>query len=198
MRHGKTVLDKDKRSDGYIDLPLSEAGQSGVVAAADEHLKGIPFQHIYAPDLKRTQETGHIISSGMSSQPPIHTHNGLKTWNLGFLSGNQKKFNKRIVKFLLDNPSQIPLGGESYNQFTNAFDNAINEQKQGLLDGSLHGPILDICSGSNCRRLGETLLHDRQALNIDEGGIILLYPDEDGRWCACVISGGSEDYDEVS
>ena len=33
MRHGKTVLDKAKRSDGYIDLPLSEQGQAGAASA---------------------------------------------------------------------------------------------------------------------------------------------------------------------
>jgi len=198
MRHGKTVLDKAKRSDGYIDLPLSEQGQAGVVAAADEHLKGIPFQHLYAPDLKRTQETGHIISSAMPSQPPVHTHNGLKTWNLGYLSGAHKKLNKRIVQYLLDNPGQTPLGGEAYGKFTHTFDAAIDEQKRGLTDGSLQGPILNICSGSNCRRLGETLLHNRQALNIDEAGIILLYPDESGQWGAAIISGGADDNDEIS
>lgn len=198
MRHGRTVLDKAKRSDGYIDLPLSEQGQIGVVAAADQYLKGIPFQHLYAPDLKRTQETGHIVSSGMPSQPPVHIHNGFKTWNLGYLSGAHKKLNKRIVQYLLDNPNQTPLGGEAYSKFTNVFDNAINQQKSDLMSGSLQGPILDVCSGSNCRRLGEVLLHDRQALNIDEAGIILLYPDESGQWGAAIISGGTDDTNEIS
>lgn len=198
IRHGRTALDKSKRSDGHIDLPLSDDGRRNIVAVYQHFLRGIPFSHIFSSPLKRTMETAHIIASGNNPAPPIFAEPGLNTWNLGLLAGGVKKQNKPLVEHLLKNPEEAPPNGDPYKKFSNDFDSTIHQQQSELLDGTLGGPILDVCSGSNCRRLSETSTGDRHALNVDEGGLFLLYPSGNGHWSAFLVHGGSNNMDEDS
>lgn len=197
LRHARTALDVTHRSDGWIDLPLSDEGRQNLVSVLADNLKAIQITMIFAPDLRRTQETAHIIRSGMPSNPAIVTENATKTWNLGALAGEQKKPNKPVVKHLIKHPNIIPLGGESYGQFKNRFDSFMGKQMADVESGKITGPILDIFSGSNCRRLSEKLLGDREVLNVDESGLFMLYPSGDGKWSGIVISGHAAN-DEAS
>lgn len=189
LRHARTALDVTHRSDGWIDLPLSDEGRQNLVAVLSNQLKAIPITMIFAPDLRRTQETAHIVRSGMPSNPAIVTQNEIKTWNLGALAGDQKKPNKPVVKYLVNHPNVIPLGGESYGDFKSRFDGFMKQQMRDVESGKIQGPILDVFSGSNCRRLSEKLLGDRDILNVDESGLFMLYPSGDGKWSGMVIEG---------
>lgn len=198
LRHARTALDVMHRSDGWIDLPLSDEGRQQLVAVLDEYLKAIPITSIYAPDLRRTAETAHILKSGLPSNPDVESANEIKTWNLGALAGGQKKPNKPIVKYLLNNPNITPLGGESSGAFKQRFDSYMDKQMADVESGKIKGPILDVFSGSNCRRLSERLLGDRDILNVDEAGLFMLYPAGDGKWSGIIIDGGAEENDEES
>ena len=70
MRHGHTVLDVDKRSDGWLDMPLSDAGLESLIEA-QQYLKMVPLTKIIASDLKRTKQTAEVIESGTMSDPKI-------------------------------------------------------------------------------------------------------------------------------
>ena len=60
LRHGRTAMDVLKRSDGWLDLPLSDKGRMGLIEA-QQYLKLEPLLAIYAPPLRRAQETAHIL-----------------------------------------------------------------------------------------------------------------------------------------
>ncbi len=198
LRHARTALDATHRSDGWIDLPLSDEGRQELVAVLSDELKGLPITKIYTPDLRRTMETAHIVKSGLPSDPDVIPATEMKTWNLGALAGDRKKPNKPVVKYLINHSASIPLGGESYGQFTERFDGFMQKQMADVESGKVKGPILDIFSGSNCRRLSDKLLGDRDILNVDESGLFMLFPSGDGKWSGMVISGGAKSNDEAS
>lgn len=189
LRHGNTVMDISSRSDGMIDLPLSEVGQQNVVRVLDEFLKPIPIACIYHSDLIRTKQTAHIIASGLPSNPDVEVATQARPWDLGSLSGSQKKSNRPIVQSLLENTDQSAPGGESYDAFTKRFDPWVKKMQKD----SEQGQLLLILSGSNCRRISELLFKDREILNVDETGLFLMFPANDGTWSAMVIDGHKAD-----
>jgi broad specificity phosphatase PhoE len=194
MRHGQTALDPTKRSDGWIDLPLSDEGRQNIVQQISDYMKFIPMTEVHASPLKRCEETAHILNSGCVSKPKEVSDPRLQTWDLGSLAGEKKKDAKPQVQDLLANPDKkAPDGGESYNDFTGRVDPAIEKL---MSTAAKSGPYGAAVSGSVCRYLGEKFLGDRDALNIDESGLIVLYP-KNGKWTADVIAGGA-DNDEVS
>lgn len=193
MRHGSTALDDSHRNDSWIDLPLSDEGRNEVVATLSDYLKLVPITCIYAAPFKRTQESAHILKSGMVSNPEIEISPESKTWNLGVLAGEVKQPNRKIVQSLLDHPDRKALNGESYNEFCKRFDAWLEKQKK---DAAKEGPLLLVLSGSNCRRISELLFNDRDILDIDEAGLFMMYPDDSG-WTAVVIAGHRDAEDHV-
>jgi broad specificity phosphatase PhoE len=192
MRHGQTALDKTHRSDGWIDLSLSDDGKKNVVATLADYLQEIPITCIYCSDLLRTEETAHIIQSGLVSHPKVIKCPEARTWNLGSLAGNPKKPNKKIVKDLLEHPSKSAPDGESYDEFKSRFDTFVEDQQK---DAEKDGPLLLVLSGSNCRRISEMLYDDRSILDIDEAGLFMMYKSSNNSWSAKVIF-GHRDEDE--
>jgi broad specificity phosphatase PhoE len=185
MRHGRTALDVAHRSDGWLDLPLSDDGRREIVKVLSDYLKHARITCIYVAPLKRSMETGHILQSGIASKPDIEIAPEAITWNLGSLAGNPKQPNKSIVKDLLENPDKSAPDGESYGKFKERFDGWMEKQKK---DAQRKGPFLIVLSGSNCRRISEKLFNDRSALDIDESGLFVMYF-EYGKWTAEVVCG---------
>ena len=186
MRHGRTALDDLHRSDGWLDLPLSDEGRQEIVEVLSEYLKHVPFTCIYCAPLRRTEETAHILQSGITTHPEIETADDAMTWNLGSLAGDPKAPNKVVVRDLLANPEKSAPDGESYEDFCERFDKWQDKQFDEV---GTDGPFLEILSGSNCRRLSERLFNDRAVLDIDESGLFVLYRDVNGKWTADVITG---------
>lgn len=198
LRHGSTALDDTHRSDAWIDLPLSDEGRQDIVATLADHLKQLSITCIYTPDLLRCTETAHIVKSGLPSDPDIEVKDALKTWNTGSLAGDKKTPTRKaqIIR-LIANPSQHAPDGESYNEFISRFDAFMDKQMAEVESGKQKGPVLDIFSGSCCRRVGERLLGDREALDLDEAGLMMLYPDEGG-WNVVIVCGGADEHHESS
>ena len=127
MRHGSTVLDVTRRSDGWLDMPLSDDGRMSVVPA-QQYLKTIPLKTIVCADLKRTKQTAHIVASGTMSDPDVVPANDGRTWNLGIIAGTKKQYGRPEVQKLIDSPDTAPMGGESFNDFRDRFLPWFNEQ----------------------------------------------------------------------
>lgn len=192
MRHGRTALDMEKRSDGWLDLPLSDEGQRQLIDS-QQLLKLVPLAAIYTPDLKRTRETADLVKSGTQTDPKIIIDDKFKTWNLGILAGTKKRYSRPEVKQLMDNPRASPPGGEPYGEFLARFlpefmKLAAKVQKSG-------NPVLIVCSGSNLRCLGKQFLYNEDAVDLDEGGLALMRPTPFG-FTGEVLHGGEPSDDE--
>lgn len=191
MRHGRTALDMEKRSDGWLDLPLSDEGQRQLIDS-QQLLKHVPLSVIYTPDLKRTRETAELIASGTPSAK-IVIDDKLKTWNLGILAGTKKRYSRPEVKQLMDNPKASPPGGEPYGTFMARF---LPEFQKVVSKAQRNGEsILIICSGSNLRCLGKQFLYNEDAIDLDEGGLACMRATAYG-FTGEVIHGGEPSDDE--
>jgi broad specificity phosphatase PhoE len=173
MRHGRTVLDDEKRSDGWLDYPLSDKGRVGLMTA-QQYLKLAPIKVVYAPDLRRAHETAHIIASGILTHPRVEIANQAKTWNLGVMIGSKKKPNKPLVRYFMDHPTDTPQGGESMQSFCARWIPWLLKRVHD--DGSK----LIVTSGSNLRAIGTALFGDKDKFDLDEGGLMVLMPDGGG------------------
>jgi broad specificity phosphatase PhoE len=198
MRHGRTALDVTHRCDSWVDLDLSPEGEQGVVVTLSEYLQAIPIKTIVTSDFVRAQTTARIVKSGMPTDPEVVINNDLKTWNLGTVGGSKKTpERKKFVKHLIEHPEVHAPDGDSYNEFTGKFDPVMQQQMDDLDSGEIEGPILDILSGSNFRRLGELIKGNRNALDVKEAGLVMLYPVK-GKWDGVVIASLDEDDSEIS
>jgi len=194
MRHGRTAMDVLKRSDGWLDLPLSDKGRMGLIPA-QQHLKLEPINAIHAAPLRRTQETAHIMASGIVKCPTTFSCPEAMTWNLGVNAGLPKEEAKPKVKELLAHPDTSPIGGESYNEFKKRFMAWFKARvKECKAKGK---PCLIVCSGSNLRLLGTVLCKNRDEFNLDEGGLVKLRQ-IDGKWHAQTLIGDGADPEEIS
>lgn len=189
MRHGKTALDDIHRSDGWLDFPLSDEGRMGLINA-QQYLKDKPITKIFAPTLKRTTETAHLLKSGLLTNPDIVPADDARTWHLGTLMGSKKKPNKPIVKYFMNHATETPTGGESFDSFKNRFNSWIADRQKEVDDDQ--GPYLVVLSGSNLRELGLKLYGDTNVLDMDEGGLAALSK-VDGKWHGNVIFGHKDD-----
>lgn len=177
MRHGRTVLDDEKRSDGWLDFPLSDEGRVGLIKA-QQYLKNADISIIYTPHLRRAYETGHIIASGTLSNPKVEIDDHCITWNLGMLMGTKKKPNKVIVQYYMDHPSEKPAGGESMRDFHDRFIPWVNKKINEVR--KLGRSILVVTSGSNLRMIGQAFVHNKDTFDLDESGLISLTPKAKG------------------
>lgn len=182
LRHGHTALDTQDRSDGWLDLPLSDEGQIELIES-QQKLKTTPIAKIYTPDLMRTRETARIMRSGLLSQPPVVVNDHAKTWNLGVLAGTKKRYGRPEVQKLIADPDSAPLGGESYADFCSRFMPWFEARCD---EAKADKPILIVCSGSNLRLIGDKLLGDADALDLDEGGLAILHH-ENGTWSGEIV-----------
>lgn len=194
LRHGRTPLDNLKRSDGWLDLPLSDKGRIGLIPA-QQYLKLEPIKHIHTSPLRRTTETAHIIQSGIISAPNVTTAPEAMTWDLGILAGTPKRYSHPKVQRLMDSPGTKPKGGESYNAFEKRFMPWFMKQ---VAEAKTHGkPVLVVGSGSNLRAVGKALFGDPEAFNLDEGGLVEL-TEKDGKWTKKIIFGDEDKAEHVS
>lgn len=193
MRHGHTVLDASHRSDGFLDFPLSDDGRMGLIPA-QQMLKTVPLKTIHAPNLKRTVETAHIIASGTASKPALNIADDARTWNLGILAGTRKRYGRPEVQKLMETPDRAPMGGESFNDFKDRFLPWFDEATK---DATRAEPVLYVGSGSNLRLIGQMLLGDKDALDLDEGGLAVLH-NVGGQWHGEALIGPNDQQDDIS
>ena len=192
-RHGKTALDPTHRSDGWLDLPLSDEGRVRLITI-QQFVKDIPLTQIFAPDFLRTSESANLIASGTISRPKVVvSSDDSKTWNLGVFAGTEKEPNKPRVQYFMDHPTKIPEGGESYESFCTRFFSWLEGIKNKAEKGA--GPFLLVLSGSSIRAISTRMTGDRKMLDLEEGGLMLLMP-EDGEWKAEVLFGQKDENSE--
>jgi len=185
MRHGKTALDPIQRSDGWLDFPLSDDGRVRLLTA-EQFLKKFPIKAIYAPTLKRTTETAEIMSSGILSRPQVIAADEAKTWNFGVLAGTVKEENRPLIAHLMLHTKEAPEGGESRDAFRARFLPWFEARKLEVKKGN--GPTLAVLSGSALREISWQLFQDEDKVDLDEGGLAVVYPDGDG-WTAETVFG---------
>lgn len=84
IRHGETDHNKERRIQGWLDVPLNETGHSQAQAVA-RLLAKYKLDALYSSDLKRAHQTAHHIST--TTKLAIHTTVALRERDMGIFSG---------------------------------------------------------------------------------------------------------------
>ncbi len=118
VRHGQSQWNLENRFTGWVDMPLTEAGEAEA-RRAGELLRAYHFDHAFTSALKRAQETLRIIleTSGQTDVP-VERDAALNERNYGDLQGLNKdetaaKFGAEQVHLWRRSYDTRPPGGES-------------------------------------------------------------------------------------
>lgn len=122
LRHGSTDYNTagQERVRGQLNIPLSRHGKQEAADAATR-LKalqdsGTAITRILACDLDRAQQTANPVGKALGL--PVHYTPALRTWDLGELEGKPIDAHvQHAISTMVKNPTKIPAGGESYQQF---------------------------------------------------------------------------------
>ena len=126
FRHGETDWNVEKRSQGWIDIPLNNTGISQANDLA-KIIEPIGLEIIYSSPLSRALETAKIVAK--STNAKIITHDDLRERNSGILGGKvvritdnpadeQMDFTQDLIIMpakIMRDPDFTPENGESHN-----------------------------------------------------------------------------------
>ncbi len=145
IRHGETIFNKKRITQGWKDSPLTKKG----IESARSHgnfLKSKSIEIIYSSDLGRCIETSKIISSIIKKK--IILSNKIRERNFGIFNGKSDKLIKNKNFFIY--PGIKAPKGESFKQSKNRiiyFLNSIKSQKFKIILLVTHeGPMRSIIS----------------------------------------------------
>ena len=120
VRHGETEWNSDKRIQGSVDVPLSEAGRAQAVALARALAEeGLRPDLIYTSDLQRSSETGRIVAGRLDVSDirvsPLLRELDCGEWE-GRLIEDLRQNEPALYEAWLDDPAKPLPGGESVLQ----------------------------------------------------------------------------------
>ncbi len=84
IRHGETDYNKERRMQGWLDIPLNQLGHTQAKAAA-HILVNHKIEVLYSSDLLRAKETAHHISKQLMLKPSYTP--ALRERDMGLFSG---------------------------------------------------------------------------------------------------------------
>ena len=156
VRHGQSQWNFENRFTGWIDVPLSEAGEEEA-RKAGELLKGYRFDHAFTSALVRAQETLRIILDVIGTPDvPIERDQALNARHYGDLQGLNKaetaaKFGEEQVHLWRRSFDVNPPNGESLKDTRDRVLPYYREKIEPLLkDGKR---VLVVAHGNSLRAL---------------------------------------------
>ena len=149
IRHGETLFNSQRRMQGILDSPLTEAGILQAKAAA-KALTGKVFDALYSSPLGRARQTADIISRPLNC--PIYFETGLQERNMGIFQGLTPtevadRYPEDYACFTSHDPDYVIPGGESFRQKDErgiaSFRRIAKKHPGGKVVIISHGGILD-------------------------------------------------------
>lgn len=135
VRHGQTLFNLLKRTQGWCDSPLTETGilQAKCVSAGMEH---IPFTKAFSSPSERAMDTANLILGDRDI--PLVLLKNLKEMNFGTLEGQDESDNF-TGKYTPEEIQQkrIEAGGETPQQVADRVVLALNEIYERCEDGDV-------------------------------------------------------------
>jgi broad specificity phosphatase PhoE len=118
IRHGQTILNKQKKIRSWLNIPLDEAGviearKLGWSLHQDNH----QINGLFSSQLLRSEQTAIEISK-MSGIPILGRTEALCSWNVGSYAGeNDADVHHLMMLWAKQQPDAVMGGGESFNIF---------------------------------------------------------------------------------
>lgn len=130
VRHGETDWNLSGILQGWIDVPINEAGRRQAREFAAAH-GGTGFAMVWSSPLVRASETAEIIARTLGLPPP-RCHDGLKERHFGAVQGVPKaelgELNEVLLQQILRrNPAAHFEAGETTDAFADRVLAAVSE-----------------------------------------------------------------------
>lgn len=181
IRHGETIYNQSKKMQGWLDIELSEIGQKQAEDLAN-HLIDIPFDFVYASDLKRAYQTAEAYSR--ISHQYIIKDEKLREIRLGQWEGMTWKEVKVDYDYFFNNKTinhieEAIHGGESLVGFQTRVISHFKE----LAEKHKHDQVILFTHGGNIRMILLDLLGIpltlREMIMIENASITIIDWNED-------------------
>lgn len=181
IRHGETDYNKERRMQGWLDIPLNKAGRDQAKVAAVK-LRGTKFDAIYSSDLIRAHETAKIIVKTLKHK--INTTEALRERDMGIFSGWAWETERDPIKdalwveFETTRNSGLLDWNKHQGESTRQMANRISEFMQHLHDNHSNQTVLLTTHGGAINRILEhyqiKLMSDGYRM-ISNASIIVLH-----------------------
>ena len=154
IRHGETDWNRQRRLQGWQDIPLNEFGrnQAGLLASRlREDARGTPFDAIYSSDLQRAHATATPVSEQLDLR--VRVEPGIRERGFGVLEGlDLERIDVLAPEAAAAWRSRDPLraldGGETLGQFQSrvisTVDDVASRHDSERILMFTHGGVLDI------------------------------------------------------
>lgn len=177
IRHGETVLNKDNRFRGWIEVPLNKTGIEQAKRTR-KYLADKGIKEVFCSDLGRARHTAKIAMPSISAE----SDSLLRPWDVGDFSGQPKEPLTPALNHHINNP-KIPLpNGESLKEFSDRQKKAFAKY---LKIAQKSGPILLVFHTSNIIQI-EKIVEGKNELGRPEevdrvppGGVLVVLDEGD-------------------
>jgi hypothetical protein len=111
VRHGETAANAKNLFRSRMDPPLNSKGESEAEKVGKIVCDKYDVRRIVSSPMLRAVQTADIIAEHCGAK--VSQDRGLISWNLGFLSGRDKKEYSDVLDYFVDNPKEPVPEGES-------------------------------------------------------------------------------------
>jgi broad specificity phosphatase PhoE len=178
VRHGTTTDSNRGIIRGDRNSMLDRQGFNDAHALKDFFKKN-DWHGIFSSDMTRAEQTAKIIADDRFNEVADSIYN-LRPWDVGYLTGKDKKIYGRDITVFVEHPDMRPQDGESRNEFfQRVFPLLINAMEIGL--HGEHPPII-VGHSSVIHALAHLLWgEDHPPLAVKPGGLIKVFVDKKGK-----------------
>lgn len=177
-RHGSTT---DSGKGIFRGQRNSALDKKGFLDAHEqkEFFEKKKWHNIFCSPLTRAVQTAIIICDDRKDEEPI-SNTGLKPWDIGYLTGKEKKKYAKEMQHFIDNSDEVPEDGESQNQFQDRVHPLLADaMKIGLEEDE---PCIVVAHSSVIHALSHLLYGEHHPdTAVKPGGILEIYL-EDGEF----------------
>lgn len=171
VRHGRTVLNAQKKFRGSANPPLDEQGIKEAHNLA--HLfSNIDISCIFCSDKQRATTTAQTIATAKGL--PIHMTGSLRALDVGDFSAKPRNAESEAdLQQYLDTPDMRIPGGESLNEFKARIQPCLEEALHIFKECGV--PPLLVAHSSVVHECGAILYGDHKSVLVEPGGVIAVY-----------------------
>jgi len=176
VRHGTTTDSHKGIIRGNRNSMLDREGFNDAHALKD-FFKKKDWESIFASSLTRSIQTSKIIADDRPDEVKAAIHD-LRPWDVGYLTGKDKKIYGPDVTVFVEHPNMRPQDGETRNEF---FDR-VNPLLISAMEIGLHGkPCIIVGHSSIIHALAHLLWGEgHPQLAVKPGGVIEVFINKQG------------------
>ena len=177
VRHGTTTDSHKNIIRGDRNSMLDREGFSDAHKLKD-FFSNLDWKGIYSSDMTRSEQTAKIIAGDRYDEVSDSIHD-LRPWDVGYLTGKDKKIYGKDVTVFVENPNMRPQDGETRNEFFGR----VNPLLISAMEIGMHGkPCIVVGHSSVIHALAHLLWGEgHPPLAVKPGGVIACFVNKKGQ-----------------